>query len=200
MSEWIDFYNAVDTTYRDKRGDPLNPDEPEEEWRYREPERRGIWTLIKQDVNKSVCLERPDGFETFGWMMNSRWEQRAYHSIAQGARGKMLMAGLGVGWEAFVLDDVDDVESVTVVEIDADIIELSSPVLAGKRKISIVNNSILRFMESTRERFDTVYFDIYPSDPNRFPEETALLTEAASRILREDGKIMFWRMYRPLEL
>jgi len=200
MVRWIEFFDAVDTTYRDKRGEPLNPDEPQEEWRYEEPKRSGEWTLIKQDRDKSVCLEKQDGYNIFGWIMTSNLEQKANHSIAQGACGKILMAGLGVGWEAFFLNDDSHVETITIVEKDLNIITLSSPVLSHKEKVTIKNDTILHFMQTTRNKYDTIYFDVFPANPIYFPEEVKILTDAAQNILNEHGKILFWNMYRPLEL
>ena len=206
---WIDFWNAVDTTIRGVPGPPLNPDEPEEEWVYEQPKTSGVWTLIKQSNpkfapddprGKDVCLERDLYGETFGWMMSHWWENRAYHALAQGASGDILMAGLGIGWEPWFLNEEDNVSSVTVIEHDPDIITLSSPVLVGKDKVTIIEAKILHYMQHTDNTYDTVYFDIFESNLMVYPDEVQILTQAANQILNPGGRVLFWKQYRPLDL
>lgn len=209
MPNWIDFYNAVDTTVRGVDGEPLNPEEPEEEWVYEQPKTAGVWTLIKQmnprfpaedPRGKDVCLERPDHGETFGWIMSRRWERIAYHSMAQEATGDILMGGLGIGWEPWFLNEDPNVTSITVVEMKPDIITLSSPVLADKNKVTIIEDRVLHHMINTRNTYDTIYFDIFENNPVNFPDEVRILTNAANQILNPDGKVIFWRQHRPLVL
>jgi len=209
MSEWIDFWNAVDTTVRGILGPPLNPEEPEEEWVYEQPKTSGPWTLIKQSNprfdptnprGKDVCIERDLHGETFGWMMTHWWERRAYHALAQGASGSILMAGLGIGWEPWFLNEEENVTSITVIERNSDIITLSSPVLVGKDKVTIIEDRILHYMRNTENTYDTIYFDIFASNPISFPDEVRVLTQAANQILNPDGRVLFWRQDRPLDL
>ena len=198
MRSWNDFYNAVDTEELD-RPRVANPDEPEEEWRYVTPKTCGIWTLVKQFDDKSVFLQCYHGSDTWSWMMNHWWEENSSNSINQGATGKILMAGLGVGYESFIQDSNPKVKSVTVVEKDSDIITLSSPVLRDT-SVVIINDNILHYLENTTNTFDVIYFDIFPDSPAMFPEEVRILTDEAMFCLNDGGSIMFWNKYRPLEL
>lgn len=200
MKTWDDFYDAVDTIERDNPV-PLNPDHPKEEWEYAEPKKSGDWILVKQKGDKSVFLLKKleDGSE-FGWIMNSYWEKNCYNSVAQDATGKILMAGLGVGYEAFILDSKESVESMTIVECDEDIITLSTPVLANCGKVTIVPDYILHFLETTVEKFDVIYFDIFPASMIEFPDEVEILVKEAQKKLNPNGKIMFWKQFKPVRL
>jgi len=157
-----------------------------------------LWEIKKQFGDKSVFLFKRDG-SGFTWMINSRHEINAYNSLKQGAKGDILMAGLGIGYEPFILCDRQGVKSIDIVECDEEIIYLTSKYLKDN-KINIIHDRVLHFMQSTDKKYDAIYFDIFPRDPTSFPDEVKILTKASKDILKSNGKIMFWRQYPPLEL
>lgn len=74
------------------------------------------------------------------------------------AKGRILVAGLGLGLVTQCLLDKPEVEHVTVVEIDADVIALAGSQLQDDR-LAIVNADIYEW--ETKEAFDYAWFDVW---------------------------------------
>ncbi len=96
--------------------------------------------------------------------------------------GRILTAGLGLGLFAESVAAKDDVVSVLVIEKSQeviDLINLQSP------KISIVCGDIFVFLSSTKLRFDSAYFDIWPRSSRDIYEQVVLpLRGLASRVVK----------------
>ena len=88
------------------------------------------------------------------------------------AHGKVLTFGLGLGYFAFSSAMKENVESVTVVELDGDVIRLFSenilPQMSCRDKIRIVRSDAFEYADRffRSEQFDFVFTDIWhdPSD------------------------------------
>ena len=88
------------------------------------------------------------------------------------AHGRVLTFGLGLGYFAFSAAMKDSVESVTVVELDGDVIRLFSenilPQMSCRDKIRIINSDAFEYADRffRQEKFDFVFTDIWhdPSD------------------------------------
>jgi len=76
------------------------------------------------------------------------------------AKGKVLIAGLGLGMSPTLFAEKKEVSEVIVVEIEKDIIKLCKP---KNKKIRIVNDDIWKFLKETKEKFDFIYIDIHYS-------------------------------------
>jgi hypothetical protein len=84
------------------------------------------------------------------------------------ARGHVLIAGLGLGVVLPPLLAQKFVKSVTVVEKSAGVIELVEPhvrtLLGSKaKKLTVVEGDIFTWRAPRGARYDTIYFDIWPS-------------------------------------
>lgn len=110
-----------------------------------------------------------NGREWMTMMPNELVTQRA---PIQKAKGKVATYGLGLGYFAFMCARKDEVESVTVVERDENVItlfrELLLPSFVNPEKIEIVQADAFEFAEkeAMNRNFDYIFADIWhdPSD------------------------------------
>ena len=80
----------------------------------------------------------------------------------QNATGHCLIAGLGLGMVAEACLRKPQVTSVTVVEIEPDVIELTGPYLLEKyENLAIIEADIFEWLPEKGERFGMVWFDIW---------------------------------------
>jgi len=84
----------------------------------------------------------------------------------ENAHGNVLTFGLGLGYFAFLASMKKSVKKVTIVEKNADIIELFSseilPQFPEKEKITIINDDAFSFLENLKNNsFDYVFCDIW---------------------------------------
>ena len=84
------------------------------------------------------------------------------------AHGKVLAYGLGLGYFAYMAAAKDDVDSVTVIELNKDIIELFVTHILPQfgdaaKKITIVNADAFDYAEKEmgEGRFDFVFTDLW---------------------------------------
>ena len=119
--------------------------------------KEGKW-LIQKQPDGTVYLF--DTTRSFTWMMDKNSEINAYNSIKVNAKGKVLMGGLGIGYEAFFLKELPEVNEIIIIEREKEIIDLTTRYLKHS-KIKVINDHVLSFMNKTNETFDLVYFDIF---------------------------------------
>jgi len=164
------------------------------------------WEVAKQLENNKTVLLINHNFKlyddngnkgSFSWMLNRKVEENAQHSRAQGSYGRVLMGGLGIGYDAFMLSYDPNVTSIVIVEKEKEVIDLVKKYITHP-KINIIHDRILHYMQTTKEIFDTTYFDIFPDSPTLFPKEVNILTKESKRL--GANKILFWMRYKPLEL
>lgn len=97
-------------------------------------------------------------------MSDTRDEVRDHLRVIQQARGRVLVAGLGLGVVALALAAKDDVDEVTVVERSADVVKLVwSHCLAkrGGEKLRLVEDDVFSWCPPARERWDYAWFDVW---------------------------------------
>lgn len=156
---------------------------------------------IGKDINYGNVWLRDFSPVRFNWIFDNSQESKSYCTltIKPKPQGKILMAGLGIGFETFFLMDKAEVTEIIVVEHDKEIIELVEKFLKHK-KLTIIHSKILHYLQTTKEKFDFIYFDIFHQDPYAFPDETKILTDAANPLLNKNGRIQFWKAMPPLDL
>ncbi len=169
---------------------------------------RNVYDLIpaRQALEWEVTKDNPYIFlkkieDDLIWMSNVAFEIGTHERYASEVTGDVLIVGLGLGYNSIQAEDKKDVTSITIVEKEEEVIELVAEHIAH-RKVTVVHDSILHYFETLRNnvKYDYIWFDIFPNDPIYFPEEVALLTDLAERHLKGQGKIRFWKLYKPLEL
>ncbi len=103
------------------------------------------------------------------WMLITPNEIETMKAPIAHARGKVVTYGLGLGYYAFMASEKEEVESVTVVELDREVINIFKkhilPQFPHREKIKIVCANALEYAKGESEA-DCVFADIWhdPSD------------------------------------
>lgn len=111
--------------------------------------------------------------EAWDLMMSDTYMERVTQlEFFANAHGDVLIAGLGIGMILPPLCADPNVSSVTVVELNPDVIDLvESPVrrwvqqhhgLEAARKLAVVQHDIYTYVPPKGTKFDTIYFDVWP--------------------------------------
>jgi hypothetical protein len=83
------------------------------------------------------------------------------------AHGKVVTFGLGLGYYAYMASEKEEIESVTVVELSEDVINLFKthilPQMKNRHKIKIVNSDAFEYAEKImpKENFDYAFVDTW---------------------------------------
>jgi hypothetical protein len=105
---------------------------------------------------------RNDAGESQVMMSDFHYERATCVEVVRRAHGHVLIAGLGVGMILHPMLKKLEVRSVTVIEKYQDVIDLISPTLPRSRKLSIVRDDIFRWTPPRGNRYDVIWFDIWP--------------------------------------
>ncbi len=138
------------------------------------------------DVTKQIPVtslelknEKSKIWET--WMVDDPPHFWSMQDYARNSIGRVLVAGLGLGLVAHELLNNIDVDSITIIEKNKDVIDLIYPLLpkAEDVKFQIINKDFYDFIhESEEEYFDRIIVDIWTSGS----------IEETKKILEEDVK------------
>lgn len=102
------------------------------------------------------------------------------------ANGKVLIAGLGLGLVIHNILKKEEVTQITVVENNPDLIELVKPLFKDKR-VFIIEADIYDFEFVKGEKWDCIYFDIWPTiDVDNLAEIKVLHNKFKHRLNREN--------------
>lgn len=156
----------------------------------------GLWRVHKDPTHVFLIKNMPPDF---CWMSTTAWEQGTHNQLLEESYGDVLCAGLGLGLDPWILKDKENVTSIDVIESEPDVINLVASHIAHP-KISVIEDRVLHHLETTNKLYDYVWFDIFPHDPCYFPEETQILLTAANLKLKPNGKVLFWKVHRPIQL
>jgi hypothetical protein len=102
-------------------------------------------------------------------MSDTDMERDTNRSFVGGARGKVLVAGLGLGLILLPVLRKAKVEHVTVVELSQDVINLVEPHVrraagnAAAEKLAVIQADIFDWKAPKGARYDVIYFDIWPT-------------------------------------
>jgi hypothetical protein len=107
-------------------------------------------------------LVRNDAGESQVMMSDFHYERATCVEVVQRAHGHVLIAGLGLGMILHPMLKKQEVRSITVVEKYQDVIDLILPTLPRSRKLSIVRDDIFRWTPPRGDRYDVIWFDIWP--------------------------------------
>ena len=137
-------------------------------------------------------------FPPKAWMSDSGEERCMMQAAAKLARGRVLVGGLGLGiYPQFALALGRPVDSITIVESDARIIEIVTRAWLEKRPeqrkiVKIVEGTIEDYLDSTEQVFDTIYLDTWDdADPRLLAYVNELIAIASPRC-SQDGTIRCW--------
>jgi hypothetical protein len=97
-------------------------------------------------------------------MSDTHMERITNENFVDHANGKVLIGGLGVGLIIYnLMGKLKDgiVTNITVIEKSQDNINLIGPYFKHQN-IKIINDDIFTWQPKKGEKFDTIYFDIWP--------------------------------------
>lgn len=94
-------------------------------------------------------------------MSDARMEQLTNAEFVERAHGDVLVAGLGLGMVLFPVLVKPAVQSVTVIERNADVIALVEPAVRHP-KLTVIHGDIFQWAPEGKV-FQTIYFDIWPT-------------------------------------
>ena len=95
-------------------------------------------------------------------MSDTRKEYNDCHQLFQVARGKILINGLGLGCCLQVLTHLPNIDEITVIEKNENVIKLVSPAFCDPR-ITIIHADAFEYKPPKGKRYDIVWHDIWPN-------------------------------------
>lgn len=95
-------------------------------------------------------------------MSDTGMERASNRAFIKNANGHVLIAGLGVGLIVYNILSKPSVTKITIVEKYQDVIDLVAPHFTDPR-IEIVCADIMEHQFDKAVKFDTIYFDIWPT-------------------------------------
>lgn len=135
-------------------------------------------------------------------MSDTDMELRTNYRAVQKAKGDVLIGGLGLGAILLPMLRKSTVSSVTVVEVNPNVIALVEAPLrraagADGTKLRIVKGDVKTWRPATFGRqFDFIYFDIWPNLCTDQVDEMKALHLAFRRYLRPGGSVTSWEYDR----
>lgn len=132
-------------------------------------------------------------------MSDSEMERRANRYFLMKANGDVLIGGLGLGMILLAAQAKEEVNSITVVEIYQEVINLVVPQLPLNGKVNIVCGDIFVWYPPTGVKYDTIYFDIWNSRCNDDYEEMKKLNRRFARRLNRENPDCYMSSWRYTE-
>lgn len=130
------------------------------------------------------------------WMTDAEFECWTNVDVILKATGDVLIAGLGIGLMVLPILEKSCVKSVTVLEINPDVIALVGPQIAHP-KLKIIEADCREWTPVAVWKFDCIYLDIWPDVPNSDNrEEIVALKRRFRKHLVKGGYIAAWCEYR----
>lgn len=134
---------------------------------YREISRIGY---LDQEISFSAIIK-----DNVIWMSNTPNEILTMKASIERSFGKVITFGLGLGYYPFMCSLKDNVESVTIIEFDENIIKLFKkhllPLFPHKEKIKIIHADAFEYLKKNNinELFDFAYMDIWHDGEDGLP-------------------------------
>lgn len=124
------------------------------------------------------------------WMSDTWMERYTNAEALEKARGDVLIAGLGIGMVAVAMCRKREVTSVTVLEINPDVIKLIAPQIAHP-KLRVVQCDAYRPPFKGRQ-WDTIWLDVWPTICADNWETMKPMLATYRKLLRAGGWIDAW--------
>jgi hypothetical protein len=124
-------------------------------------------------------------------MTDAEFEIRTNWDFDYNAKGNVLIAGLGIG---LILGNVlkkESVKSVLVIEKSVDVVRLVYPTYDCE-KLTVLWGDIFSFLPLPGEKYDTIYFDIWPNICGDYYKEIVDLKKRFRKYLAKGGWMHAW--------
>lgn len=120
-------------------------------------------------------------------MSDTEMERRTSTYFLIKANGDVLIGGLGLGMVLLAVQAKEEVNSITVVELQQEIIDLVVPQLPLNGKVNVVCGDVFTWYPPKGVKYNTIYFDIWNAccDDN-YEEMKKLHRRFARRLNREN--------------
>jgi len=126
------------------------------------------------------------------WMVENEIEELS-QQIGDFPHGKCLEIGLGLGVASKYILSFPEVESLTTVEINPDVIIVQEMITTlDDPRHKVVNMNGLDFILQTEEKYDFIFFDHYSIIDEETLEMLSTYADVASKILNTDGTLLAW--------
>jgi len=122
-------------------------------------------------------------------MSDTAMERISNTNIVNEARGKVLIAGLGIGLIIQAMLEKEEVTEILVIEKYQDVIDLVKPKF-NNPKLKIVCADIFKYIPASK--YDIIYFDIWPIINTENLEEIETLENKYTPFLNENGFMDSW--------
>ena len=106
-------------------------------------------------------LQEKRGKKWCNWMVDDPPHWRAMEIYAEHSTGKVLTTGLGLGLYLQALAKNKNIEQVTVVEKNPDVIKLIKPHLPDLPKLDILVEDFYDFIRWNKTQWDTIMVDLW---------------------------------------
>lgn len=107
------------------------------------------------------------------WMSFAPHDTETSEYQLRHAHGKVLTYGLGLGYFAYMAAEKENVESVTVIEFDQNIIDLFKanllPLFPHPEKIRIIHGDAVAYGRDAEEHYDYLFADIWHDAEDGLP-------------------------------
>lgn len=92
-------------------------------------------------------------------LMSDTWMEAATNQeVFEKSHGDVLIAGLGIGFLPYYMQKKPEVDTITVVELEQEVIDLVSPILGDK--VTVIHDNIFAWPIPDR-KWNIIYFDIW---------------------------------------
>jgi len=100
------------------------------------------------------------------WMSITPNEINTMKEPVELANGNVLVIGLGLGYYQYMISLKENVQSITIVELDKDVIDLFKKIILPrfefKDKIKIINDDGIEYLKKINDNdYDFIFIDIY---------------------------------------
>lgn len=157
----------------------------------------GCWTFLERWTNATMDSAEPCLGECV--MHDTPDEIGTHLEFMLGARGRVLITGLGLGCVTRGCLANPAVKSVTVIERDRDVLKLVAPYMPQDKRLNIVRDDALRWARRSRSVFDCAWHDLWSDPDKREPHlqvtHQKLFCALIGRV-RVQGAWQFPRMFR----
>lgn len=107
------------------------------------------------------------------WMSITPNEINTMSPYIDACKGDVLVLGLGLGYYPLMALLKKEVNKITIVELDKDIIEIFNkfilPYFPQKDKIEIVEGDAIKYLANNNKKYDTVFVDLWHSPEDGLP-------------------------------
>lgn len=132
------------------------------------------YCIFMDDATLTLLQERVGG-EWKDWMVDSPYEWFAMGEYAMRAvPPNILVAGLGLGLILHHLTLRRDINTIVVVEISKEIIEMVAPYIPRDSRIEIIHGNFFEVvpkLAAEGNAFNTVIVDIWAGDPKNYLDD-----------------------------